>query len=147
MICKSIKLLPREKWSVTDVGKGAALNLRINYKENSESDWQKKNTKCYSLIPNARFELDWIKFVYVICVFYEDVFGNKYVTIGINDESYHQPFSEMYKTININESLFFDYEEIKSVYQKETQRIYEAQEQHSNTETDNHGTSGASGNS
>ncbi|HUC81765.1 MAG TPA: hypothetical protein VMR70_12670 [Flavisolibacter sp.] len=95
-----------EKWAVVNIGNGAALNLRAAESQFRTISWVLPVTKCYSLAKDEKLELDWLKSANVICATYEDIFGNKYVSIGVDDESFVQPLNKGFKEIVIQGNTF-----------------------------------------
>ena len=101
MSMPSNNLVIGETWKVKNIGNGAALNLRVAESHTREIFWKTPVTKCYSLAKNDELALTWLTSANVICVTYQDIFGNNYVTIGADDESISQP-------INSDTSIIID---------------------------------------
>jgi hypothetical protein len=103
LILKSIKADTEsgEKWILHNIGNGAALNLRVAEAKSRGDDWGKPVIKCYSLGKGENIALGWLVFSDIICVIYEDIFENLYVSLTADDESYIRPISRRYKDIVI----------------------------------------------
>ncbi len=97
---------PPEIWEIHNIGKGAALNLRITFKSNRQSNLKTPVIKAFSLGKDEPLLLTWIQWVDVIFIIYEDLFNNEYVTICADDESYTQPLNENFQNIEIKDMTF-----------------------------------------
>jgi hypothetical protein len=76
-----------EVWAVKNIGKGAALNLKIFESPERNVQWILPGTKCYSLGNGETLNLDWLKAANMIVVLYEDVFSTKYISLAADDET------------------------------------------------------------
>ncbi len=94
-------------WEVCNIGKGAAINLRIGTLEKTgPTAWITPVKKCYSLGSGEKRILDWLPSANIICVTYEDVFENKYVSITGDSESHIRSIDEDFKEIKIQKYIF-----------------------------------------
>lgn len=121
------KDLGREVWEVHNIGKGAALNLKVAESNNREIGWITPVTKCYSLGSGDNLALAWFKYANVICITYEDVFNHRYVTIAADDESFIQPITAPFKGISISKKDF-NLSDIHDYERLPTQRLAAALE-------------------
>lgn len=106
-------------WEVCNIGKGAAINLRIADSKVGNKAWITPVKKCYSLGSGEKLILEWLPFANIICVTYEDVFENKYVSITGDSESHIRSMDENFKDIKIQNTIFTkkdieDYLELKT---------------------------------
>ena len=115
---------PQEVWSIKNVGNGAALNLLITTKTQRNLSWRVPAIKCFSLGKMESIELLWAApIIDVICVIYEDIFENKYVTVFADDKSFTQPLNREYKKISI-QNFTFEKEEILKILELRQERIH-----------------------
>jgi hypothetical protein len=77
-----------ECWEVMNIGKGAALNLRITELVNGQTEWEKP-IKCYSLGngDESKLLLPWTTNSGKLVVRYTDVFNTGYYSITVGDET------------------------------------------------------------
>jgi hypothetical protein len=110
-----------EIWVVKNIGKGAALNLKIFESSGRSDKWKIPVTKCYSLGSGETLKLDWLSYANIIGVLYEDVFSTKYIAIGADDET-HIKELDNYETIAIRGRNFpkSEFVELETV---QTQRM------------------------
>ncbi len=73
------------KWEVANVGRGAALNIIIAHAE-TEDHWD-ESVKCYSLESGSKFTIFWRIEASMWIAYYNDVFGNYYLSTCKNDET------------------------------------------------------------
>jgi hypothetical protein len=135
----SSKEFCREIWAIVNIGNGAALNLKVAESNGRQVKWIGPVTKCYSLGKGDAQELPWLMYANIICVVYEDIFKNKYVTIAADDESYIQAFDEKFNSFQLLDGTI-EKSNIEDFLKLNTQRLGQALEtlrgsMHSNTTT------------
>lgn len=125
-----------EEWEIKNIGNGPALNLRIAESNSREIIWISPITKCYSLGKDESQQLDWLIHANVICVTYQDIFGNYYASIGADDETFITELNDNYQEITI-EGKKFTLNDFIKFNQLPTQRLHAALSSghHSNTTT------------
>jgi hypothetical protein len=120
------KLLPtrNEEWLIKNIGKGAAMNLKIIKLRNRSEQWEPPVAKCYSLsssdepIPMDFFSIG----LDVICIIYEDIFGSQYVSLAADDETYVRSLNHNFKPIQIKNRKF-EKGEFDSILKMESERL------------------------
>jgi hypothetical protein len=124
LTCRSIIKSDKELWVVKNIGRGAALNLKISEIPNRLEKSELTFIKCFSLGETDEIELDWISFANVIVILYEDIFSNKYVTVVADDESKMCQRNDKKgivienKSYNINDFESFDTSETKRFHNR-----------------------------
>lgn len=123
----------RETWNVYNIGKGAALNLKVGESHSRHEQWITPITKCYSLGSKDKLPLDWLVYANMICVTYEDVFGHEYVTLAADDQSYIRTVAT-FKEIAITDYVF-TFQQLEAFRNLPRQRLHAARNIHSRTLT------------
>jgi hypothetical protein len=123
---------PKEFWHLENVGNGPALKLKIG--EWKAGQWVGKVVKGYSLGQSKDLCLDWLERAALLCVTYEDTFKNKYVSIGVGDESYPMPRRE-WEDFNLDHSHDFTSADLGHFDKGKGIRIYEARKKDGSSTT------------
>ena len=90
-----------EYWKVINIGKGAAINLKIGESSFRNSNWNSPIAQCYSLGNSESHNLEWLKSANILCVVYHDVFENMYVTIMADNELYIRAVDDKFINIKV----------------------------------------------
>lgn len=114
-----------EKWYLANIGNGAALNIRVAESNVRDIKWITPVTKCYSLGKDGTLPLSWLKYANVICVVYEDIFGERYVSIGADDESQFRRMKGTFVPIEI-EGYALEKKDIEAFWSLPSERLHRA---------------------
>lgn len=128
----------KETWQITNLEKGAALNIMVTYINGMKIDWENQLVLCYHLFAGGSRDLNWLtgQNPGLIAIIYTDKFENKFFCIVSGDTTHlisidkrgvptGKPIAVRYKNnMEIIVTKTFNDVEIRKIYSLKTERFH-----------------------